>query len=144
MSSTLEWAQRAPARDRRQLAARTVGVLLSLAAVAGSFVLVHRPQVVDHVQINNDTGFNLDVDLVDADSISVIPLVVVGSHTTERVDDVIDVGRSWVFVLTREGDEVARVSRSRARLIAEGWRVRLPVSLESRLYELGQQPCTSC
>jgi len=144
MNAQLDWAQKTRKPDLRALSRQVVVVLLAMLAVIGGMALVRRPAMVDHVTITNRTSFDLDVDLVDEDRVSVIPLSIVVRHDTDTIGDVLDVGRRWVFVVTRQGEEVGRVTRSRAQLVADGWHVDLPGSLEARLTELGQEPCTRC
>lgn len=144
MNAQVEWAQRARVRDLRLFARQVIGGLLAVLAVVGGMALVQRPATLDHLAVANRTGFDLEVDLVDEDRVSVIPLSIVARHGTDTIGDVLDVGHRWVFVVTRQGDEVGRVARTRAELRANGWHVDLPRSLEARLTELGQEQCNRC
>ncbi len=131
-------------RDVGSVLRYAVGGLVAAAALAGSFVLVQRPAVVERVRLENRTAFDLVVDLVDADQRSVIPLGFIQPDRTDTIEDVFDVGERWVFIVEREGVEITRIHVNRAQLVASGWVVVVPKSVEDQLVDVGQIPCPSC
>jgi hypothetical protein len=144
MSPRVLAPQQRVTRDVRTALRYAVGGLVAAAALAGSFVLVQRPAVVERVRIENHTAFDLIVDLVDADQRSVIPLGYIQPNGTDTVEDVFDVGEHWVFVVEREGVEITRIHMTRAQLVANRWVAIIRKSVEDRLVELGQTPCSGC
>jgi hypothetical protein len=115
-------------------------VVVGAVGLLGLGELLRRPEFVDHVVLDNRTRYDLDVAISDVDGDSLVDLATAFPHRRSRVDDVLDPGDTWVFVITRAGRHVARIERARDRLEASGWRVVIPVRVEERLEELGQTP----
>lgn len=104
--------------------------VVAAAALVGSYLLVQPPAVVDRVRIDNRTGLALDIAVADTPEGSVVPLGIVQPASVEAVDDVIDVGDRWEFVVTQAGEELSRITMTRDELRAAGWRVVVPASAE--------------
>jgi hypothetical protein len=127
-------------RASRAFLRYAVVVAVAVLGTIGLTALLRGPEFVDHVIVENETGYDLNIDVTDGHGGGVIELGTTEPNRPMRVDDVIDQGKTWVFVVTRAGDTVARIRLSRAELESDGWRVILPESLEDALIAEGQQP----
>lgn len=140
MSPTLLQSVPVSVRKARRALWASSAVVVGAAALMGMTALLRGPEFVDHVSIDNRSAYDLDVAVTDAQRTGLLGLTTIGPHQGDRVEDVIDQGDTWVFVITRASDEIARIRIPRHDLAANGWRVTLPASLEEALRANGQLP----
>lgn len=142
MSPTLLQSVPVSARKARTALWVSTAAIVGAAALIGMTALLRGPDFVDHVTIDNRSAYDLDVAVTGAQRTGLLGLTTIGPHQGDRVEEVIDQGDTWVFVITRAGDQIARIRISRQDLAANGWRVTLPASLEETLRAKGQVPLT--
>jgi hypothetical protein len=120
-----------PVAARRTRAAATFVLLIaaSAAAFVGLSALVRGPEFVDHITVDNRTTLELGVAIVEGDGDTLLGIATTPPGQTARVEDVIDHGDRWVFVLTSAGEPVGRMQLTRDELESRGWRVVVPASL---------------
>jgi hypothetical protein len=122
-----------PVRHLRGVAVPIAVVVCFAALFVGVLRLVEPPATVDAVTLENRTGFDLEIGVTDGSRTSELPLAPVDPGTTTRVEDVLDQGSDWVFRVTRAGEAVGTLERSRDRLRADGWRLVVPVAWDDRI-----------
>jgi hypothetical protein len=88
------------------------------------------------VWIDNQTGLELRVDVVDGSGTSV-GLGVARPRSSTAVAEAVDVGQDWTFVAAYGRQEVFRTALSRAELASQGWTVRIPASATAGLERAG-------
>jgi hypothetical protein len=88
------------------------------------------------VQIDNQTGLELRVEVVDASGTSV-SLGAARPRSSTAVVEAVDVGQGWTFVASYGRQEVFRAAMSRAELASRGWTVRIPGSATAALERAG-------
>jgi lipoprotein-anchoring transpeptidase ErfK/SrfK len=88
------------------------------------------------VWIDNQTGLELRVDVVDGSGTSV-GLGVARPRSSTAVAEAVDVGQDWTFVASYGGQEVFRTALSRGELASQGWTVRIPASATAGLERAG-------
>ena len=125
-------AQQPATRVRRAALRYLAAGLVAAAALAACFWLVARPAVVERLRIENRSGLDLEVHVRGADDEGVLPLGTVQHERTETIEDVLDVGERWTFIIERSGEELTRMEMTRARLEARRWRVIIPASVEDQ------------
>jgi hypothetical protein len=125
---------RAPS-PRRSPVRLTTAVLVVVAALAcyGITLALRNPDVVPQVTVVNNASVPLDVD-VRADPggpALILDSVPAGASTTTL--DVIDQGSTWIFRFSYGGIDGGTVTRSRAELAANGWRLVVPPEVGERI-----------
>jgi hypothetical protein len=88
------------------------------------------------VQIDNQTGLELRVEVLDASG-TAVSLGVARPRSSTAVAEAVDVGQDWTFVASYGRQEVFRTALSRAELASQGWTVRIPGSMTAGLERAG-------
>jgi hypothetical protein len=101
-----------------------------MAGLTGLGWLVRGPKFVDHVTLVNRTGLDLDVAVTDPRGDALLPIATTAGNRTARVEDVVDQGDTWVFVVSHAGEHVARLRLTRDELESHRWLAVLPANLE--------------
>jgi hypothetical protein len=96
------------------------------------FDVVRGPDFVDHVTIENRTATDQRVDVVGSDG-GLIALGVVDSHSSTRIESIVDPGDTWLVRVSHAGRTLGTIRVSRHELATHGWRVVLPASLEDEV-----------
>jgi len=119
-----------PTAVRRTRAAASVAcvVVAAIAAFIGLSALVRGPDFVDRVTLENRTGLALGVAVTDHDEGALLGVATVSPTRTAVVEDIVDQGDRWVFVLTSAGEPVGRIQLTRDELESRDWRVVLPAT----------------
>ena len=115
------------------VAVAVIGVLLLGRAALGDRVSGYRT-----VRVDNQAGLPLQVDAVDAAG-GTMGLGEAGPRSTASFQEVADLGRTWTFVASYGGQEVARQTLTGRELAARGWTVRLPGQATADLEAAGFQ-----
>jgi hypothetical protein len=116
-------------RRTRAAAAFVLLVVAAIAVFIGLTALLRGPEFVDHITLENRTALELAVAVSDQDRDALLGIATTPPTGTARVEDVIDRGDTWVFVLTNAGEPVGRIELTRDELESRGWRVVLPATL---------------
>src|SRR5262245_24183190 len=87
--------------------------------------LVREPTTVDHVTITNPVERAVDVD-AKAPGGSWMPLAAVDAKTGVTVDDVVDVGGTWIIRYRIAGEALSQVRRSHDDLARNHWQITVP------------------
>ena len=116
-----------PVRDTRNLGwvGPTLVILLAAALMALAAYLVREPTTVAHVTITNPVEQAVDVD-VKAPGGPWLPLAVVDAKASITVDDVVDVGGTWIIRYSIAGEVLSEVRRSHDDLEQNHWQVTVP------------------
>jgi hypothetical protein len=109
-------------------------------------VVFRDPGFVGRVTIENSTGYDIHVDVVEPDSQSRLPLGIVGQQCTAEFQDVIDPGVTWVVQFSTQGRDGGRITVSRSQLERDGWTLRVPDEVVDRFTTAGapSAPRHSC
>lgn len=125
----------------RPIAGKIGVVLAVLAVLVISMWLVRPPDFVDHVSVTNRSGYDLNVDVSDANRDGWLPIsVATGGGATTRTQDVIDQDDTWIFRFSYAGKNAGEISVPRSELADNGWRVAVPGSVAQNLRDAGIQP----
>ena len=116
-----------PVRDTRSLAwvGPTLVIVLAVALMALAAYLVREPTKVPAVTITNPVEQAVDVDVKQSGG-PWLPLAVVDAKTSVTVDDVVDVGGSWIIRYRVAGEVRSKVQRSRDDLERNHWQITVP------------------
>jgi hypothetical protein len=116
-----------PVRDTRNLGwvGPTLVILLAVALMALAAYLVRAPTTVDHVTITNPVEQAVDVD-VKAPGGPWLPVAVVDAKTGVTVDDVVDVGGTWIIRFRVAGEVLSEVRHSHDDLEQNHWQITVP------------------
>jgi hypothetical protein len=130
-----------PARPRVSSAALVgvcVAVLVFATIIGGLAWALRSPTYVSRVEITNDTGYSVNVDLAADGGRVGLGTVPAG----DRLDlvDVIDQGDPWVFEFSYAGRKAGEVSTSRADLEAADWTIEVPEQVQTTLEREGFAP----
>lgn len=124
-------------RRLRDLALPVAALLCFAALFAGVLRLVEPSATVDAVTVDNRTGHDVEVGVTGEAGGPELPLTALDPEASTRVEDVLDQGPRWRFRVSRAGEPVGVLERSRDRLRAEGWRVVIPASWDDRIATTG-------
>jgi hypothetical protein len=113
-------------------------VLVFATIIGGLAWALRSPTYVSRVEITNDTGYSVNVDLAGDRGRVGLGTVPAG----DRLDlvDVIDQGDPWVFEFSYAGRATGEVSISRADLEAADWTVEVPQDVQATLEREGFAP----
>src|SRR5262245_37930853 len=90
----------APPTSRRAapIARGVVLVLVSLGMIAIGLWLVRDPDFVDRVEVRNNSGYDLNIDVTGADRDGWLPIsVATGGGNVTSTEQVVDQGDTWIF-----------------------------------------------
>ena len=97
--------------------------------------------LVDELKVVNDTTYDLEVRVTDADRDGWVPLGRTRSGETSTHYRVSDVGPVWIFRFEYPGrNDGPEVRMSRDDLAADDWTVRVPETVERALRSDGVEP----
>jgi hypothetical protein len=96
------------------------------------------PPTVERITISNPTGYDLDVQVSDANREGWLPTGIVEAGSEQVSEHVIDQGGVWNFRFLHWGDPVGELELTRAELERNGWRLEVPAQVEERLRQLGR------
>jgi hypothetical protein len=88
------------------------------------------------VRVDNRAGLALQVDAVDGDG-GVLGLGLAGAQATTTFHELPDLGRTWTFVFSYGGQEVARQQVGGRELAGRGWTVQVPEEVTMALERQG-------
>jgi hypothetical protein len=111
-------------------AALVVALLLGNTAFRGSGAIAV-------LRIENNTAYDVDVDISDAAGREWIALTTVSQHSVTRVEDVADQGRTWRFRFASQGVPGGDLAMSGRALADAGWRLIVPGEVSARLARAG-------
>ena len=119
-----------------------IGVVLAVVAVLViSMWLVRPPDFVDRVSVTNRSGYDLNVDVSDANRDGWLPIsVATGGGATTRTQDVIDQRDTWIFRFSYAGKNAGEISVPRAELAQNDWRIAVPGTVAQNLRDAGILP----
>ena len=127
----------------RRIGSRALVVLFLVGTVAAVLASCSGPPpIVERVTINNNTGYDLDVQLSGPDGEGWLPAGIVEAGSERTSEQVVDQGEVWTFRFLHWGDNVGELSISRSELESNGWQVAVPLEVEERLREL-ERPTTA-
>ena len=116
-----------------------LAVLAVLVLVAVSR-LVPNPATVDHVTIQNNTPYDLDVDASAGSHDGWTPVGIALAQSSTSFSDVIDHGGTWVFRFSGQGHDGGEVTVSRSTLEGAKWQLTVPSSVGDRIKTAGAAP----
>jgi hypothetical protein len=116
------------------------GVVMLIAAHLLSTLLLSSPSHVGQVTLDNQTGYDVRVDLGGFGSDSLVGLGTVTQHCQQTFHEVLDPGTTWTFVVGAQGQRGGAVTVTRAELEAAGWRVTIPAEIGNTLAAAGAPP----
>jgi hypothetical protein len=96
------------------------------------------PPTVDRITISNPTGYDLEVQVSDANRDGWLPTGIVEAGSEQISEQVIDQGEVWIFRFLHWGDPVGELELARSELERNGWRLEVPAQVEERLRHLGR------
>jgi len=102
------------------IAVAAIGTLSLMRSAVGDMTREYRT-----VRVDNQTGLAVQVDALDAAG-GRMGLGLAGPSATTSFQEVLDLGRTWTFVTSYGGQEVARQRLTGRELAAAGWTVRIP------------------
>jgi hypothetical protein len=126
---------RPPQAPRRSLPPLSSLLLVATGALLclGMTLALADPDVVSRVTVVNDSAIPVNVDVRPTDGGARLILDTVQPQSRASTHDVIDQGDRWIFSFSSGGVEGGSVEVSRAKLAADGWRVRIPDAVIGRL-----------
>jgi len=127
------------ATSRRSVVAAIALVAGITAFVGLGTIALRSPEVVDEVQIVNDTSYNIHVAVSGTDGRS-LGLGNVPREDVLTVQSVLDQGDTWTFAFSYAGEQAAEVSLTSDELERAGWIVAVPVEAGDRLETAGFLP----
>lgn len=121
-------ASGAPARSWRPVVAIAALVVVVAAAFLVVGNLVRGPDLVPRLTIRNETVDVVDVRVRGEGEGHLLPVAVVEPGRSEAVQDVIDQGDRWTFVLESPGRTTTTMALTREELEQSRWTVTIPAS----------------
>ncbi len=127
-----------PLRDSQ----RAIGVFLGAAVLA---VLLVAPALdpgpfVPRLTVENPTPFEITVEVAGGDRQGWSDVATVRREVEEVVEEIADVGSTWVFRFSYAGMEGGEVAVSRSDLRDAGWRLAIPGDVGEALTAAGFVP----
>jgi hypothetical protein len=121
-----------PVRNARNLrwVGPTLVILFAAVLMALAAHLVREPATVDQVTVVNPVEQGVDVDVKEPGG-SWLPLAAIEPKSTTTVDDVYDVGGSWIIRYSTSGEVFSEVRRSHDDLEHAHWRLTVPTRARS-------------
>lgn len=115
-----------------------VAVLVFATIIGGLAWALRSPTYASRVEITNDTGYSVNVDLAGDRGRVGLGTVPAG----DRLDlvEVIEQGDPWVFEFSYAGQTAGKVSISRADLEAADWTIEVPQDVQTALEREGFAP----
>jgi hypothetical protein len=118
---------------------QAIGIFLGAAVLA---VLIVAPSLapakfVPRLTIENTTPFDVNVDVSTGGGKGWIQLGTVGREDGGVLEEVADVGATWVFRFSYGGFDAAELTVPRAALRASGWQLAVPPEAGERLTSAG-------
>ena len=129
-------------RDARQSRRRAIPLRLIDVTVAAVLALVvtglvmHDPSRTPNVTIENDTPYDLTVQVSDGTGQHWMAFALVGARSEFTIHEPIDQGDIWILRFVQGGEY--RIDRSALR--DAGWRIRVPDSVSAKLAAAGIAP----
>jgi hypothetical protein len=115
-------------------------VAVVLAVVAVILVGAGDESFVAHVRVDNQTPYDVAVDVAGATRDGWMGAGFAQRRTTTEFSDVVDQGATWVFRFSYAGVDAGEVTVARSTLEGAGWRVAVPASVVDRLVAAGVSP----
>lgn len=123
-------------RVRPTDAAAAIGLAALFAWLQG---LLPAPGHVDRVTVANPTPYAVSVEISD-DGDGWVDLVTVRPGATVSVEEVVDLGGTWLVRFHAQAEEGGEARMARSELEAAGWQVTVPASVADRLAAAGAPP----
>ena len=127
--------ERPPQAPRRSLPPLSTVLLVAVGALlcVGMTLALADPDVVPRVTVVNDSSIPVNVDVRQTAGGPSLILDTVAPQSRASTYDVIDLGNRWIFSFSSSGVEGGSYEVSRAKLAADGWRIRIPDEVLARL-----------
>lgn len=120
-------------------AQRTLVALLVCVWLLGACAAVGGTRYVERLTLDNPSEYGFSVDVSDGRS-GWLSLGEVKRESEDVIEEVIDMGKVWVFRFSFHGRFEEQITIDRTKLRAEGWRVSVPETLIGRLRASGEPP----
>jgi hypothetical protein len=124
----------------RRLSEVVLAVLLAVPLLTVGLTLSRAPSHVTQLTIRNPAEYRMNVHLAAGSDRPTMPVGSVDRGTYLTVDEVLDMGGTWVFHFDYGGVRAAEVSLTRAELAAASWTVTVPDSVAGPLDAAGLDP----
>jgi hypothetical protein len=127
--------ERPPQAPRRSLPPLSTVLLVVIGAVLcfGMTLALADPDVVPRVTVVNGSSLPVNVDVRQTGGGARLLLDTVQPNSRTSTHDVIDQGDRWIFSFSSGGVAGGSVEVSRAKLAADGWRIRIPDDVVARI-----------
>jgi hypothetical protein len=134
--------QAAPTRLGRNIVVVALGALLGLAVILGVSRALEGPGRVDRVTIDNPTPYAVEIAVAESDGGGRLTLGPVSPSGRHMFEAVVDQGDRWVVHVTSARSDGGDVVVSRATLERDGWVIRIPEQVGTKLGNDGATPRT--
>ena len=114
----------------------TVVVIGAMVLLVG--VAIHGDEHIDALTISNPTGFQIEVLASKPNDATLLPITIVGPGATDQVQEIIDLGATWVLHFRTDGLEADVIQVSRAEMLADPYVI--PASVATQLTAQGAEP----
>ncbi|MEO5901147.1 MAG: hypothetical protein ABIR68_13625 [Ilumatobacteraceae bacterium] len=114
----------------------TVVVIGAIVLVIG--VAIHGDEHIDALNISNPTGLQIEVLASTPNDATVLPITIVGPGATDEVQEIIDLGATWVLHFRTDGLEADVIQVSREEMLANPYVI--PASVGVQLIAMGAEP----
>lgn len=138
MTATVHDPTRTSGRRRSLLALG--GLALGLGLIALAFVNCGGSPYVSEIVVANPTGYPLSVEVTGQADSAWLLLGTAQPGRDHRFQEVLDQGEVWVFRFGYGGRMAGELTVPRSELEESGWRVEVPLTVESTLLEEGAPP----
>ena len=124
---------------------RTAVATIGIGAVAALVVLpllgalAREPGRVD-LTIVNRTEYDVEVTVTGGRAGAALALGTARKRSTTEVGEVLDVGETWIFRLTAQGQDAGDVRTTRRQLEQDQWRIEFSPALGEALADRGVPP----
>jgi hypothetical protein len=132
MSQTTMARPHVPRRTVPPIALVVLALVGALLCGAMAYAL-RDPAVVSSVTIENPSPLDVNVSVQSSKNSPRLLLQPVGPTTSATTRGVLDQGDEWIFSFSSAGVDGGTVRVSRAKLSADGWRLKIPQAVIDRL-----------
>jgi hypothetical protein len=122
---------------------RAIDVVLAMAGVVAILLLAPSLRTGPHIPrltVANQTLFHINVDLADSDRDRWFQLGTVSRETDGVLEEIPDMGGTWVFRFSYAGVPAGELVLSRPALVEAGWAFAVPADVGARLAGAGLSP----
>jgi hypothetical protein len=116
---------------------KAIGLVVAAVAFADRIQVMEQPGFVPRLRIVNPTAYDLDVDVTTKSHDGWMPVWVARRDTTTVAEEIYDIGETWVFRFSAQGETSTEVALDRQQLERNGWRLEIPASIGDELRDRG-------